>query len=184
VLADDLRSRRALLVLSLPVSRTAYGARKACGALSFVLLLCALAGCVGLLMASYLSLPTTGLFWLGLARIASVGFVLFCVSFGVSSVCRPAVAAVVAVLLVGLSTDSQGLLRHSWWPVRWLSTALWFLGPVPVPGDPLREGLVLEPASGHYAMGAAALALNGVFGLAFLLAGLGLLERKRELWRE
>lgn len=183
-LPGALRSRRAQLVLARPISRSQFALGLAGGESLIVLTFALLTCLVGGVLAAYVGIQTTPLFWIGLAQTLPRAILIFGVSFGLSSMFRPLLAGAITFLLFALSSDSMELTRHGFWLIRWIATFFSIVGPARLPGYPLKEGLQLVPTEMSYAPYAGVVIANFLYATSFVLLALGWLERRKELISE
>lgn len=181
VVSNELRSRVVHAILARPITRTQFVIGKVAGALTVALAFNATAVVLGALLVNLLAVSVGAVFWIGLCQSFVLVFFLTVVSASLSLFVKPAFAGAMAAFLILLPDCVQPLLDHWSTPLRWLAGVLYYITPAVIPGDPLRDGLDLNPTASMLGTYVVALVTNVLYAICSFLVGLIYLQARKDV---
>lgn len=180
VLSKELRSRVVHTILSRPITRTQFVVGKLAGTLTVALAFSILATGLGALLVKLFAIAAGPVFWVGLCQSIVQVFFLTVVSASFSLCVRPALAGGLALFLILLPDGSAPLMDHWSTPLRWLATALYYVTPVVLPGDPLRDGLTDRSTAATLDTYVLGLLANVLYAVCWLLVALIYFDKRKD----
>jgi ABC-type transport system involved in multi-copper enzyme maturation permease subunit len=179
-LANELRSRTIVPVLSRPIGRVSFFFAKWLGVVSFLALFLGSGVAAGTSIALYWELEPSSLFYLGIVQMFLGAVVLSALSLGFSSLFHPVAAGGTALLVTLLPAMTAGFSTHPNAVLRMAASAARYLAPAVLEESLLSSGLVMGILQPDYPLYAAVLAENALYAFAAVLAG-ALVFRHREI---
>jgi ABC-type transport system involved in multi-copper enzyme maturation permease subunit len=179
-LANELRSRTIVPVLSRPIGRVSFFFAKWLGVVSFLALFLGCGVSAVTAIALYWELEPSSLFYLGILQMFLGAVVLSALSLGFSSLLHPVAAGGTALLVTALPSMTAGFAAHPNIALRTAATTARYLAPAALEESLLSSGLVMGLLEPDYPLYAAVLAENALYAFAVVLAG-ALVFRHREI---